>query len=47
MKQLCNDRDSPWFNDKRRLLIKEKATAYQYFRQNGDNAYWQHRLTLL
>ena len=25
---VCNDRDPPWFNDKIRLLIKEKTTAY-------------------
>ena len=27
-----------------RLLIKEKTTAYKYFPQNGNDAYWQHRL---
>ena len=28
---VCNDRDPPWFNDKIRLQIKEKMTAYKYF----------------
>ena len=37
---VCNDRDPPWFNDKIRLLINEKTTAYKYFRQNGNGAYW-------
>ena len=39
---MCNDRDPPWFNDKIRL-----ATAYKYIRQNGSDAYWQHRLKVL
>ena len=41
---MCNDRGQPWFNDKISLLIKEKTTAYKYFRQNGNDACWQHRL---
>ena len=41
-----NDRDPTWFNDKIRFIIKEKTTAYRYFRQNINNAYWQHRLKL-
>ena len=41
---VCNDRDPSWFNDKIRLLIKQETTVYKYFRQNGNNAYWQHRL---
>ena len=44
---MCNDRDPPWFNTKIRLLIKEKTTAFKYFCQNGNNAYWQHRLKVL
>ena len=28
---VCNDGDPPCFNDKIRLLIKEKTTAYKYF----------------
>ena len=38
---VCNHRDPPLFNDKTKLLIKEKTTVYKYFRQN---AYWYHRL---
>ena len=44
---VCNDRDPPGFNDKIRLLMKEKTTAYKYFRQNGNDVYWQHRLKVL
>ena len=36
---VCNDRDPPWFNDKIRLLLKEKTTLYKYFCQNGNDAY--------
>ena len=44
---VCNDRDPLWFNGKKRLLMKEKTTAYKYFRQTGKFAYWQHCLKLL
>ena len=44
---VCNDIDPQWFNDKIRLLIKEKTTAYKYFRQNGKDTYRQHRLKVL
>ena len=44
---MYNDRDPQWFNDKIRLLTKEKTTAYKYFRQNGKDAYRQHRLKVL
>ena len=44
---VCNDRDPPWFNDKITFFIKEKTTSYKYFRQSGNNAYWQHRLKVL
>ena len=27
--------------------FKEKTTAYKYFHQNGNDAYWQHRLKVL
>lgn len=39
---LCNDRNPPQFNDKIRLPIKQKTTAYKYFRRNDNNIYWQH-----
>ena len=44
---VCKDRDPPWFNGKRKLLIKEKTTGYKYFRENGNVAYWQHCLKVL
>ena len=44
---VCNDRDPPWFNDKIRLLIKEKMTTYKYFPQSGNDAYWKYYLKVL
>lgn len=42
-----NVRDPPLFNNKIRLFIKEKTTAYKYFYQNGDGIHWQYRLKVL
>ena len=44
---VCNDRHPPGFDNKIRLLIKEKTTTYKWFRQNCNSAYWQHHLKVL
>ena len=36
---VCNDRGPLWFNDKIRLLIKEKTTPYRYLHETGNDAY--------
>ena len=41
MKQLCV------LMETHLSLMKGKTTAYKYFRQNGNGAYWQHRLKFL
>ena len=42
-----NDIDPSWFNGIIRIFIKEKTTVYKYFRQNGNDDYWQYRLKVL
>ena len=38
---VCNDGNPPWFK------MKEKTTAYEYFRQISDDIYRQHCLKFL
>ena len=42
-----NDSDPSWFDGIIRIFIKEKTTVYKYFRQNGNDDYWQYRLKVL
>ena len=34
---VCNDKDTPWFNNRIKTLIKEKNATYKIFRHNKDN----------
>ena len=35
---VCDDQDSPWFNNKIKTLIQAKTAAFNSFRKNSGNS---------
>ena len=44
---VCDDKDSPWFNDKIKALIQAKNTGFNSFRKNSGNAEMKRHLISL